>query len=192
MTFADGLRSILRQDPDVIMVGEIRDAETATIGIQAALTGHRVFSTLHTNDAAGAITRFIDMGVEPFLVSSVMVASFAQRLVRTVCPQCKKPYKPPLEVLEFWGLEKSDNTNFVQGKGCFNCLNTGYKGRTGIYEVLVIDDLIQKLIIKNSTSQEITRAAISSGSLNTLKENAAEKVRKGITTFEEASSAVLI
>ncbi|MDY6792914.1 MAG: GspE/PulE family protein [Thermodesulfobacteriota bacterium] len=192
MTFADGLRSILRQDPDVIMVGEIRDAETATIAVQAALTGHRVFSTLHTNDAAGAITRFVDMGVEPFLVSSVMIASFAQRLVRTVCPQCKKPFKPPEKMLEFWGLENAENTNFVKGKGCFNCLNTGYKGRTGIYEVLVIDDMIQKLILKNSTSQEITRAAIEAGTLNTLKKNAAEKVRQGITTFEEASSAVLV
>lgn len=192
MTFADGLRSILRQDPDVIMVGEIRDAETATIAVQAALTGHRVFSTLHTNDAAGAITRFVDMGVEPFLVSSVMIASFAQRLVRTVCPQCKKPFKPPVEMLEFWGLDSSKNTNFMKGKGCFNCLGTGYKGRTGIYEVLVIDDLIQKLILKNNTSQEITRAAIQAGNLATLKENAAEKVRQGITTFEEASSAVLV
>lgn len=192
MTFADGLRSILRQDPDVIMVGEIRDAETATIAVQAALTGHRVFSTLHTNDAAGAITRFVDMGVEPFLVSSVMIASFAQRLVRTVCPQCKKPFKPPVEMLEFWGLDSSKNTNFMKGKGCFNCLGTGYKGRTGIYEVLVIDDLIQKLILKNNTSQEITRAAIQAGNLTTLKENAAEKVRQGITTFEEASSAVLV
>ncbi len=192
MTFADGLRSILRQDPDVIMVGEIRDAETATIAVQAALTGHRVFSTLHTNDAAGAITRFVDMGVEPFLVSSVMIASFAQRLVRTVCQQCKKPFKPPVEMLEFWGLDSSKNTNFMKGKGCFNCLGTGYKGRTGIYEVLVIDDLIQKLILKNNTSQEITRAAIQAGNLATLKENAAEKVRRGITTFEEASSAVLV
>lgn len=192
MTFADGLRSILRQDPDVIMVGEIRDAETATIAVQAALTGHRVFSTLHTNDAAGAITRFVDMGVEPFLVSSVMIASFAQRLVRTVCPQCKKPFKPPVEMLEFWGLDSSENTKFMKGKGCFNCLGTGYKGRTGIYEVLVIDDLMQKMILKNSTSQEITRAAIQAGNLTTLKENAAEKVRQGITTFEEASSAVLV
>ncbi len=192
MTFADGLRSILRQDPDVIMVGEIRDAETATIAVQAALTGHRVFSTLHTNDAAGAITRFVDMGVEPFLVSSVMIASFAQRLVRTVCPQCKKPFKPPVEMLDFWGLDNLENTNFMKGKGCFNCLNTGYKGRTGIYEVLVIDDMIQKMILKNSTSQEITRSAIQAGNLTTLKENAAEKVRQGITTFEEASSAVLV
>ena len=192
MTFADGLRSILRQDPDVIMVGEIRDAETATIAVQAALTGHRVFSTLHTNDAAGAITRFVDMGVEPFLVSSVMIASFAQRLVRTICPQCKKPFKPPVEMLEFWGLDNSENANFMKGKGCFNCLNTGYKGRTGLYEVLVIDDMIQKMILKNNTSQEITRAAIQAGNLTTLKENAAEKVRQGITTFEEASSAVLI
>jgi len=150
------------------------------------------FLCLHTNDAAGAITRFVDMGVEPFLVSSVMIASFAQRLVRTVCPQCKKLFKPPMEMLEFWGLDNSENTNFMKGKGCFNCLGTGYKGRTGIYEVLVIDDLIQKMILKNSTTPEITRAAIQAGNLATLKENAAEKVRQGITTFEEASSAVLV
>ncbi len=192
MTFADGLRSILRQDPDVIMVGEIRDSETATIAVQAALTGHRVFSTLHTNDAAGAITRFIDMGIEPFLVSSVMIASFAQRLVRTICPQCRASYKPSDELLEFWGLDKSETNNFMHGKGCFNCMHTGYKGRTGIYEVLVIDDMIQKMILKNNTSQEIGRAAKQAGNLTTLKENAAEKIKQGITTFEEATSAVLI
>lgn len=192
MTFADGLRSILRQDPDVIMVGEIRDSETATIAVQAALTGHRVFSTLHTNDAAGAITRFIDMGIEPFLVSSVMIASFAQRLVRTICPQCKTSYKPPDELLEFWGLDKSETNNFKQGKRCFNCMHTGYKGRTGIYEVLVIDDMIQKMILKNNTSQEIGRAAKQACNLTTLKENAAEKIKQGITTFKEATSAVLI
>jgi len=121
MTFAGGLRSILRQDPDVIMVGEIRDSETANVAVQAALTGHRVLSTLHTNDAPGAITRFVDMGIEPFLVASVMVVAFAQRLVRTVCPSCKAPYKPPAEALKFWGLDKVKNPNFQQGKGCFNC-----------------------------------------------------------------------
>ena len=124
MTFADGLRSILRQDPDVIMVGEIRDTETATIAVQAALTGHRVLSTLHTNDAAGAITRFIDMGIEPFLVSSVMLVSFAQRLVRTICPSCQEPYEPPPEALEYWGLTAVKKTNFMHGKGCFNCMHT--------------------------------------------------------------------
>jgi hypothetical protein len=138
MTFASGLRSILRQDPDVIMVGEIRDSETANIAVQAALTGHRVLSTLHTNDAPGAITRFVDMGVEPFLVASVMIVAFAQRLVRTVCPSCKAPYKPPAEALKFWGLDNVQNANFQQGQGCFNCMHTGYKGRSGVYEVMLI------------------------------------------------------
>ena len=142
MTFADGLRSILRQDPDVIMVGEIRDTETATVAVQAALTGHKVLSTLHTNDAAGAITRFIDMGIEPFLVASTMIVSFAQRLVRTICPHCKKPHNAPPEVLEYWGLTNNRQTRFLHGTGCFNCMHTGYKGRTGIYEVLLIDDMI--------------------------------------------------
>jgi type IV pilus assembly protein PilB len=192
MTFASGLRSILRQDPDVIMVGEIRDSETATIAIQAALTGHRVLSTLHTNDAAGAITRFIDMGIEPFLVASVMVVSFAQRLVRKVCPNCRTTYHPPVEALKFWGIDHLKNANLQQGKGCFNCLHTGYKGRTGIYEVLIIDDMIQDLILKRKSAHEIARAAKTNGVFTTLKENAAEKVIQGITTLEEAASAVMV
>jgi type IV pilus assembly protein PilB len=192
MTFADGLRSILRQDPDVIMVGEIRDSETATIAVQAALTGHRVLSTLHTNDAAGAITRFVDMGIEPFLVSSVMLASFAQRLVRTICPSCKEPFQPPAEALEYWGLEKTENPSFMHGTGCFNCMHTGYRGRTGVYEVLVIDEIIQKLILKKNSAQDIGNTAQQSGNFTTLKEDAADKVLKGITTFEEAASAVLV
>ena len=192
MTFADGLRSILRQDPDVIMVGEIRDSETATIAVQAALTGHRVLSTLHTNDAAGAITRFIDMGIEPFLVSSVMLVSFAQRLVRTICPSCKEPYEPPPEALEFWGLKKVKKSNFMHGKGCFNCMHTGYKGRTGVYEVLIIDDMIQDMVLKKRSANEIGQAARTNGNFTTLKEDAANKVVRGETTLEEAASAVLV
>jgi type IV pilus assembly protein PilB len=192
MTFASGLRSILRQDPDVIMVGEIRDSETASIAVQAALTGHRVLSTLHTNDAAGAMTRFMDMGIEPFLVSSVMLVSFAQRLVRRVCPSCKAPYSPPEEALAAWNIDTTDGAEFMKGKGCFNCMHTGYKGRTGIYEVLVIDDMIRDLILKRASAQEITQAALSSGNFSSLKENAAEIARKGITTLEEAASAVLV
>jgi type IV pilus assembly protein PilB len=130
MNFASGLRSIMRQDPDVIMVGEIRDPETASIAVQAALTGHRVLSTVHTNDSSGAITRFVDMGIEPFLVASVMLASIAQRLVRNVCPYCKKPHQPPEAALKFWGLDKAVNPNFVVGTGCFYCMDKGYKGRT--------------------------------------------------------------
>jgi type IV pilus assembly protein PilB len=192
MTFASGLRSIMRQDPDVIMVGETRDAETAGIAVQAALTGHRVLSTVHTNDAAGAITRFIDMGVEPFLVSSVMLVSIAQRLVRKVCPYCKKPCKPPQAALEFWGLDKIEGADFVRSSGCFNCMDKGYKGRTGVFEVLIIDDMIQDMILKHASAQEITRAAQRSGRLRTLKEDAADKVARGITTLDEAASAVMI
>jgi type IV pilus assembly protein PilB len=191
MTFADGLRSILRQDPDVIMVGEIRDSETATVAVQAALTGHKVLSTLHTNDAAGAITRFIDMGIEPFLVASTMIVSFAQRLVRTICPHCKKPHNAPPEVLEYWGLTNNGNASFLHGTGCFNCMHTGYKGRTGIYEVLLIDDMIQNMILKKQSSHKIGRAAKEAGHFMTLKEDAAQKIKLGITTFEEAASAVL-
>ncbi len=191
MTFAGGLRSILRQDPDVIMVGEIRDSETAAIAVQAALTGHRVLSTVHTNDAAGAITRFADMGIEHFLISSVMLVSFAQRLVRTICPYCRKPYVPPPELFSQWGLEKYKGTTLYKGEGCFQCMETGYKGRTGLFEVLVIDDLIQELILKRRSSKEITRAAREAGRLQTLKEDAAIKVFKGITTLEEAASAVM-
>ena len=192
MTFAGGLRSILRQDPDIIMVGEIRDSETAAVAIQAAQTGHRLLSTLHTNDAAGAITRFIDMGIEPFLVSSALLVSFAQRLVRTICPYCKEPYRPSEAALAAWGLDKVENTNFQRGKGCYQCLNTGYKGRTGIFEVLANDDMVQDMILKRRSAQEITRAAVAAGKLRTLKEDAAGKVVAGITTLEEAASAVMV
>jgi len=191
MTFASGLRSILRQDPDVIMVGEIRDAETAIIAVQAAMTGHRVLSTIHTNDAAGAVTRLVDMGIEPFLVSSVLLVSFAQRLVRTVCPYCKEPYQPPERALKQFGLIELDGADFQRGKGCFNCMNTGYKGRIGVFEILLIDDLVQDMIIKKQPSQEITRAAQQTGRLRTLRDDAAYKVLKGMTTLEEAASAVM-
>jgi len=191
MTFASGLRSLLRQDPDVIMVGEIRDAETATIAVQAALTGHRVLSTVHTNDAAGAITRLLDMGIEPFFVSSSLLVSFAQRLVRTICPYCKEPYSPPEEVLAQWGLDRVEGANYQRGKGCFNCMNTGFKGRTGLFEILVIDEMVQEMILKKSSSQEITRAAELAGKLRTLKMDAADKLAKGLITFEEAASAVI-
>jgi len=191
MTFASGLRAIMRQDPDVIMVGEIRDPETASIAVQSALTGHRVLSTVHTNDSAGAITRFIDMGIEPFLVSSVMLVSIAQRLVRRVCSYCKRPYSPPRAALELWGFDKDVTGDFVHSEGCFNCLDKGYKGRTGIYEVLIITEMIQDMILKRRSAQEITAAAREAGILKTLKEDAADKVKMGITTLEEATSAVM-
>jgi type IV pilus assembly protein PilB len=191
MTFADGLRAILRQDPDVIMVGEIRDPETARIAVQAAMTGHRVLSTVHTNDAAGAITRFIDMGIEPFLVSTVMLVSIAQRLVRKVCDHCKQVYEPPAAAVKQWGLDRIENARFYRGTGCLHCLHTGYKGRTGIYEVLIIDETIQEMILARKSAQEITRAARESGLLRTLKEGAAMKVAQGLTTLEEAASAIM-
>jgi type IV pilus assembly protein PilB len=191
MTFASGLRSILRQDPDIIMVGEIRDAETAEIAIQAAQTGHRLLSTLHTNDAAGAITRFVDMGIEPFLVSSALLVSFAQRLMRTICPYCKEPYRPPEAAIVAWGLDKVNYPNFQHGAGCYQCMNTGYKGRTGIFEVLVNDEMIQEMIVKRKSAQEISRAAVAAGKLRTLKDDATAKVLEGITTLEEAISAVM-
>ena len=191
MTFASGLRSLLRQDPDVIMVGEIRDTETARIAVQAALTGHRVLSTVHTNDAAGAITRFLDMGIEPFLASSVMLVSFAQRLVRRVCPNCSEPFTPPAEALASWGIPPPANAVFLRGRGCFNCQDTGYKGRVGIFEVLIIDDMIRDLIVKSSPAHAITRAAKAAGNMQLLREDAFAKVAQGITTLEEAGSAVM-
>lgn len=191
MTFAGGLRSILRQDPDVIMVGEIRDAETAGISTQAALTGHKVLSTVHTNDAAGAITRLTDMGIEPFLVSSVLLVSFAQRLIRTNCPYCTESYRPPEEALIAWGLDKVENANFQRGRGCPQCLNTGYRGRTGIFEVLLNDETIQQMILEGETAQEITKKARRAGKLRTLKDDAASKVARGITTLEEAALTVM-
>jgi len=192
MTFASGLRSMLRQDPDVIMVGEIRDHETANIAMQAALTGHRLLSTVHTNDAAGAITRFVDMGVEPFLVSTVLLASIAQRLVRKVCPHCKESYQPDTALLEFWGLQDVKDATFQRGKGCYQCNNSGFKGRTGVYEILINDDQVQEMILHRASSQEITRALRENGKLRTLKEDATTKVLQGITTLEEATRAVMV
>jgi len=191
MTFASGLRSILRQDPDVVMVGEIRDSETANISVQAAQTGHRVFSTVHTNDAIGAIARLVDMGVEPFLVSSVMLAVIAQRLIRRVCPKCKESYVPSEEILKYWGLQKYKGTKFARGKGCGNCMQTGYKGRVGLYELLAIDPLIQEMISQRKTAKEISDVTIKTGRLTPLKQDAAKKILTGETTVEEAASAII-
>ncbi len=192
MTFAGGLRSILRQDPDVIMVGEIRDHETANIAVQAALTGHRLLSTVHTNDAAGAVTRFVDMGVEPFLISSVLLVSIAQRLMRTTCPHCKESYAPDPALLKFWGLAGHKDADFQRGAGCYQCNNSGFKGRTGVYEILVNDEQVQEMILHRASSQEITRTMHKNGALRTLKEDAAAKVLQGITTLEEATRAVMV
>lgn len=191
MTFASGLRSILRQDPDVILVGEIRDAETAGIAVQAAMTGHRLLSTLHTNDAAGAVTRLIDMGIEPFLVASTLLVSIAQRLVRKSCPHCLEEYQPPAPALRAMGLPESGHT-YSRGKGCRMCKNTGYAGRVAVFEVLEIDEPIQDLIMNRASAADITRAAVAAGTLHTLKHDAALKVLQGVTTLEEAASTVLI
>jgi general secretion pathway protein E len=187
LTFASGLRSILRQDPDVIMVGEIRDAETAEIAIQAALTGHLVFSTLHTNDSFGAMTRLIDMGIEPFLVSSSVIAVMAQRLVRRVCPDCRVAADPTDEELQEIGLDRrrvGTNVVYKVGAGCPACKLTGYRGRSGIHELLVVDDDIRGLVMKNSDSATVRREATAKG-MNTLREDGADKVLAGITTIEE-------
>ena len=184
LNFASGLRSIVRQDPDVIMVGEIRDPETAEISIQAALTGHLVFSTVHTNDAAGAITRLLDMGIENFLISSALLGVLAQRLVRVICPDCKeeKPLAPALRA-EMGQLGKED-IKVYHGKGCKACSQTGFRGRCGVYELLVIDDNIRELILKKSTAQIIRDQARQKG-MTTLREDGWDKVVKGITTVEE-------
>jgi len=188
LTFANGLRSILRQDPDIIMVGEIRDYETAEIAIQASLTGHLVFSTLHTNDAAGAVTRLLDMGVEAFLVSSSVLAILAQRLVRVICKQCKEPYRPDLALVKEIGLTAAEDGTFdgyfYRGKGCSACLHTGYRGRTGIYELLVLDDVIRNLIMSGADSKVIKREAVEHGMI-TLLQDGADKVVKGITAVDE-------
>jgi general secretion pathway protein E len=180
------LRSIVRQDPDVILVGEIRDMETAEISIHAALTGHLVFSTLHTNDAPGAVTRLIDMGIEPFLVASSVVAIVAQRLVRVICPSCKKPYKPERALLEELGLNSSrtNKKTLYRGKGCSECLNTGYRGRTGIYEILLVDDAIRSLVLKTSDSTTIKQEGVARG-MTTLRDDGIRKVLEGTTTIEE-------
>jgi type II secretion system protein E len=185
LTFASGLRHILRQDPDVIMVGEVRDLETAEIAIRAALTGHLVFSTLHTNDAAGAVTRLLDMGIEPFLVGSSLEAVIAQRLVRTICEKCKEEYRPEPELLREVGFPETDKpVHFCRGRGCEDCRFTGYRGRTGIYEILVMHENLRPLIIERTSSNTIKQAAIANG-MKTLRDDGWAKVRAGITTVEE-------
>jgi general secretion pathway protein E len=188
LTFASGLRSILRQDPDVILVGEIRDSETAEIAVQAALTGHLVFSTLHTNDAAGAITRLVDMGVEPFLVSSSISAILAQRLVRRVCGNCKTPYVPtPAEVARL-GLKPGSYT-FFHGTGCAECTQTGYRGRLGLFEILMLDEPLRALILTHPDATSVREYAERRG-LKNLRQDGAAKVRAGLTTTEEVLRVV--
>ncbi len=189
LSFASALRNILRQDPDVILVGEIRDAETAEIAIQSALTGHLVFSTLHTNDAASAITRLQEMGVESYLLSSCLLAVMAQRLVRKICPHCGAAYDLPPgffeEVVQALGVDSTQAPSEVwRGKGCANCANTGFSGRTGIYELIQVDDEIRRLIVKGADSGSILSKARSLG-MRTLRQDGLQKVLAGQTTFEE-------
>lgn len=186
LTFATSLRHILRQDPDIIMVGEIRDSETAQIAIQASLTGHLVFSTLHTNDASGALTRMIDMGIEPFLITSTLVAVFAQRLVRKICLDCKEEYTPEPEILGDIGLslEEAKTKKFYHGAGCSKCNNTGYKGRTGIFELLIMNEKIRSLLLERAHTVMIKKAAVDSG-MKSLLQDGLDKIYSGITTIEE-------
>jgi len=181
LTFANGLRHIVRQDPDIIMVGEIRDLETAGIAIHAALTGHLLFSTLHTNDAPGAITRLMDMGVENYLVSSTLIGVMAQRLVRRICESCREPYQVEKDIRELLGL---DTDMVYRGKGCDECSHTGYRGRIGIFELLPINDPIRELIMNDATVRELKEKAVAQG-MRTLRQDGVEKISKGLTTVDE-------
>jgi len=191
LTFANAMRSFVRQDPDIIMVGEIRDLETAETAIQASLTGHLVLSTLHTNDAPSAVTRMVDMGVEPFLISASVIGVLAQRLGRRICPNCKEPYKPPAEALHRIGfkIEDMENVVFYRGRGCEQCRHTGYRGRTGIFELMMLNEEIQDLIVKRAPLSEVRSAALASG-MKTLKSDGFQKVLEGMTTVEEIMRVV--
>lgn len=190
-TFASALRSILRQDPDIILIGEIRDAETAEIAVSASLTGHLVLSTLHTNDAAGAISRLTNLGIQPFLAASALIGTVAQRLMRVTCSKCKQPYDSSKQDIEYL-FGKSSGTKKIKlykGQGCDNCYNTGYHGRKSIYEILQITPEIRKLIINKSSDQEIKEMAINNG-MKTLHESAVQEIINGVTTTEELTRIV--
>ncbi len=192
LTFANGLRSIVRSDPDIIMVGEIRDLETAKIAIESALTGHLVLSTLHTNDAPSALTRLVEMGLEPFLVTSAVDCVLAQRLARKLCSYCKESFTPPPEMLSESGIvfNKGEEAVLYRAKGCRRCFNTGYKGRIGVYEVMVMSQNIEMLCIERRSSEEMKLAAIREG-MKTLRDDGIEKVKTGITSLEEIMRVVV-
>jgi len=195
LTFASGLRSILRSDPDIIMIGEIRDEETARIAVESALTGHLVFSTLHTNDAAGAITRLSDMGIEPFLTASSLVGVVAQRLARVLCPNCKEPYEITRDELlsnvpDFPLEDGEEKLTLYRPKGCFRCSNTGFKGRIGIYELLTMNEEIRRLVLQRASTAEINKAAVSMGMV-TLRQDGLHKVKQGITSIEEIMRVIV-
>jgi len=190
LTFAQALRSFLRQDPDKIMVGEIRDLETARIAVQAAFTGHLVFSTLHTIDSVGAITRFVDLGIEPYLVAASLECVMAQRLIRCICPACRSAYSPGIKNIALLSLSLNAATDqvFSCGTGCAHCYGTGYSGRTGIFELLVTSDMMRELIVKNKSTQELRRQAVSEG-LTMLREVGIRAILDGVTTVEEVLAA---
>jgi general secretion pathway protein E len=188
LTFASGLRSIVRQDPDVILVGEIRDRETADIAIQSALTGHLVFSTVHTNDAAGAVTRLEDMGVESFLIASAVMGIMAQRLVRRVCPDCSAPAAPDAALLRSLGADAGDAGGYRAGRGCENCNRTGFRGRLGIFELLPLDDAIRALVLERASAGAIREAAVRAG-MRTMRRDGLEKAARGLTTIAEVLRA---
>lgn len=193
LTFASALRSFLRQDPDIIMVGEIRDTETAKIAVEAALTGHLVLSTLHTNDSAGAVTRLVEMGVEPFLCASSVIGVLAQRLARKICPNCKESYTPPMESIKQFGLAAFTDAdiNFYRGRGCDHCKQTGYRGRMGIFEILMISDRIRGMVLQNCSAAEVKQTAIEEG-MKTMQEDGLRKVLDGHTTIEECLRVVYV
>ena len=190
LTFATTLRSVLRQDPDVVMVGEIRDRETAEVAVQASLTGHLVLSTLHTNESAGAIVRLMEMGVEPYLLTSSLTAIIAQRLLRTVCKNCSSSYYPSAELLERVGWQ-GGTTSFALGRGCDQCFDTGLRGRAGIYELLRMDDDLRKTILRDPTIHSIREHSVRKG-MTTLKDEAFHLIEQGGTTFEEVMSVVFV
>ncbi len=191
LTFANAMRYFVRQDPDIIMVGEIRDLETAETAVQASLTGHLVLSTLHTNDAPSAVTRLVDMGVEPFLISASVIGVLAQRLGRRICQNCKEPYKPPMEALRRinFPLEALEDVVLYRGRGCEQCRHTGYVGRVGIYELMLMNEEIQDLIVRRAPLSEVKRAALAGG-MKSLKMDGFQKVIEGITTVEEVMRVV--
>jgi type IV pilus assembly protein PilB len=184
VTFASGLRTIVRQDPDVVLVGEIRDSETAGIATEAALTGHLVLSTIHTNDAAGAVSRLMDMGIDAFLIASSLIGVSAQRLVRVICPKCSAPYEPPERMLSLVGIDPAERIEYRMGNGCEYCSRTGYRGRQGIFEVLTVTPGIQELILAKASAGEIRQRAAAEG-METLRQAAVEKLRQQVTTPPE-------
>ncbi|TMI84906.1 MAG: type II secretion system protein GspE [Bacillati bacterium ANGP1] len=193
LSFASGLRTILRQDPDVVLIGEIRDRETAEIAVQASMTGHLVLSTIHTNDAPGAVVRLRDMGIEPFLITSSLIGVLAQRLVRVICSKCKEAYVPPMDALKRLGVdaERRADIHLFRGQGCDACRKTGYKGRIGVFELMVVSERLRAMVVAGAPTEQLRDAAIEEG-MRTLKHDAVQKVLEGVTTFEEMLRVVFV